>query len=97
MKGFKKHIALFYLILFIGVKFVDLHTYAHNDYESYEDCDLCEYVENGHNTYFLVDEVCDFEQLKQHAFNQQLPNGYAYTFEKSYVNNALFSRPPPMI
>lgn len=97
MKVFKKHITLFYLILFIGIKFIDLHTYEHNDYESYEDCDICEYVESTDKTFYLVDGLYIAEQTKQQYFSQQFFNEYSYIFVEKYRNNSLFSRPPPVV
>ncbi|CAM1344879.1 conserved hypothetical protein [Tenacibaculum amylolyticum] len=96
MENYKKHITLFYLVLFIGIKLVGLHILTHND-DHYDDCEICEYVITSNKTHISTENFVSFEQQFFHDYNEQSFSTYSYAFITKYEHNELFSRPPPAI
>ncbi|WP_299106762.1 hypothetical protein [uncultured Tenacibaculum sp.] len=74
-----------------------MHTSTHSDFEAYEDCDICEYVEKTDKTYILIDESNVSEEVTLHRFNQHFADKYSYVFIKKHIVNSLFGRPPPVV
>lgn len=96
LKSFRKHIALCCLIFFVGIKFIGLHALSHYDDIHYSDCEVCEYVVTSNKTSFIAEELITLELPFEHHFQKQLFYGYSYQFEQRQIDQALFSRPPPV-
>lgn len=96
MRQTKPYIAIFYLILFISIKLIGLHEFTHSENEHIDDCKLCEYVITSQDIAYTVNETFTIEVPIQDNFKKQLFDTYAYHFTQTQINNALFSRPPPV-
>lgn len=97
MLNYKKHIALFYLIFFISIKFVGLHAFTHNDDKHHDDCNVCEFVIISNATPLLTSESVSFKHIILQNYNKQLFYEYSFQFIRKLIDTTLFCRPPPNI
>lgn len=96
LRRYKGHIALYFLILFIGVKLSGVHAFVHVDDEQHEDCHLCEYVLSTNKTPLVQSIVyCSEPVLIETSFKKEFNHYYTSSVEKAF-NYSLFSRPPPL-
>lgn len=98
LKNHGKHIALFFLIFFIGIKFVGLHSLKHfeeNDHKN--DCDICEYIITSNKVPSVIDEPAGVEAFVIHSHSKSLFSSYSYDFTHSNIDSYFFGRPPPAV
>lgn len=93
----KKHISLFFLVIFTCIKLAGLHEFMHSDSEKHHDCDICEFVITTNTTPFLATENFDFELQIALNFEDEIFYEYKSQFVQSKITSILFGRPPPTL
>jgi len=95
MRVQKRHIAQFFLILFVSVKLLSLHTLEHTSADHVHDCDICHFIAVTSTTPFTTNEAIASEELFLFNTKKEVCFTYAYQFTPGQIDNSLFSRPPP--
>ncbi len=95
MKVSKNNIALFYLIFFLGLKVISLHTFTHD--ESTINCETCEFVLNTNEVPFLKEDTIRFEIPIEYVIEKDPFCSYSFSPNQELINYTLFSRPPPLV
>ena len=91
--------ALFYLIFFISIKLIGLHSFTHIEEADHDnDCVYCHVIDNNKEaSAILVLNEISATELYQHQFNLQPFFEYDYTYTQTFLSTILFGRPPPTI
>ena len=98
MKKNKQHIVLFFLIFFISLKLVGLHSLDHFEETGHvNDCDVCEYVLTSNEVPFLPEEPTIVELVIAHNYYKKEFTSYSYMYTQHYIYSSFFGRPPPSV
>jgi len=98
LKNYSKHIALFFLIFFISIKLVGLHSLKHFEESDHKnDCDICEYVITSNKVPSIIEEPAGLEAFVDHDHDKPSFSGYSYDFTQKYIDSCFFGRPPPTV
>ena len=97
MQKKEQFISILFLIFFIFIKTVGVHSIAHaNDDLNNLDCDICEFVETSNNTPFTSTSETSFEQPNQHTYYKKHVHTYTFQYVQNQIDTVLFGRPPPV-
>ncbi len=98
LKNYSRHIALFFLIFFISIKLVGLHSLKHFEESDHKnDCDICEYALTSNKVPSIVDEPVGVEAFVIHNHGKPLFSRYSYDFTQNHIDSCFFGRPPPTV
>lgn len=94
MKKKYEHIALFYLIFLISIKFFSLHIFTHSGDNHLQDCEICEYAIVSNIELAPTYTSVSIEPTVEYDLEQHV-HSYVFRFTKQQIASVLFSRPPP--
>ena len=97
----KHSITYLFLVLFLSMKMVGLHTFSHlDDDDNGHDapCEVCHYAITHNFTPELSTELQDFSiKTTTLLINNIVLNNYSFKVTNSIASSQLFCRPPPCI
>lgn len=95
----KHSITYLFLVLFLSMKLVGLHTFTHMDDDEHDaPCEVCHYAITHNFTPELSPELQDFViENTTLVINNLVLNNYSFNVTNSIASNQLFCRPPPCI
>ena len=95
----KHSITYLFLVLFLSMKLVGLHTFSHMDDDGHDaPCEICHYAITHNFTPELSTELQDFSvESAVLIINNIVLNKYSFKVSNTISSNQLFSRPPPCI
>lgn len=98
MFKYRKHIGLFFLAIFLVIKFAGIHEFMHSDNDEHtSDCEICEFVITSNATPFATSDTVTINEPVVENYKTISYYSYAYYYSKRYLDTSLFSRPPPMV
>lgn len=94
----KNSITFFFLILFMSIKMVGLHTLSHTDDKDHAvHCAICDSVTVLNLTPVLAPDTPQFSITSiELAVHKEVKTAYRFMVSGSIASNQLFSRPPPV-
>lgn len=95
MKKYKNHIVSLFLFLIVGLKVVSLHAFTHFENDRFKKCEACEYVIAWDETSLITNDLIGSQKQCINLSKEETFYAYAYQFEQSQRDKALFCRPPP--
>ncbi|RPD99958.1 hypothetical protein EGM88_01455 [Aureibaculum marinum] len=94
---FKNSITYLFLVLFLSMKLIGLHTLSHSDDKDHSlDCTICDHIISHNLTPVITTDIDDYEiENVEFVVQKEINNNYCFIASSSIESDQLFSRPPP--
>ncbi len=92
----KNYIVYSFIAIFLSLKVVGFHVFAHDDSDAVEHCEVCELVTANNLTPIIDNTTQDYlGDANEFCFQSEKITNYNFVYSTVVDITCLFSRPPP--